>query len=109
MMDLIKYCRDHTIEQILELPDVQERVALYREHAARPGSSWSAAPLHGQPGGAGPAPGKTIWATNRFMIYALFPQTNISIHVMWGLQSKTPCLPRASPSSTAAARPMWAT
>ena len=25
---------------------------------------------------------KTIWATNRFMIYALFPQANISIHVM---------------------------
>ena len=35
MMDLIKYCRDHTIEQILELPDVQERVALYREHAVK--------------------------------------------------------------------------
>ena len=29
---------------------------------------------------------ETIWATNRFMIYALFPDTNISIHVMWGLQ-----------------------
>jgi nanoRNase/pAp phosphatase (c-di-AMP/oligoRNAs hydrolase) len=27
---------------------------------------------------------ETIYATNRFMIYALFPETNISIHVMWG-------------------------
>ena len=35
MMDLIQYCRDHTIDQILELPDVQERVALYHEHAAK--------------------------------------------------------------------------
>ena len=31
---------------------------------------------------------ETIWATNRFMIYALFPQCNISIHVMWGLQKQ---------------------
>ena len=25
----------------------------------------------------------TIYATNRFMVYALFPGCNISIHVMW--------------------------
>ena len=28
MMDLIQYCRDHTIDEILALPDVQERVQL---------------------------------------------------------------------------------
>jgi len=27
---------------------------------------------------------ETIWAGNRFMIYAVFPQCNISTHVMWG-------------------------
>jgi len=27
---------------------------------------------------------ETIWAGNRFMIYALFPQCNVSIHVLWG-------------------------
>jgi nanoRNase/pAp phosphatase (c-di-AMP/oligoRNAs hydrolase) len=27
----------------------------------------------------------TIYAGNRFMVYALFPETNISAHVMWGL------------------------
>ena len=26
-----------------------------------------------------------IYAGNRFMIYALFPDCNISIHVLWGL------------------------
>jgi nanoRNase/pAp phosphatase (c-di-AMP/oligoRNAs hydrolase) len=31
---------------------------------------------------------ETIYAVNRFMIYALFPQTNISIHVMWGLKQQ---------------------
>ena len=29
---------------------------------------------------------ETIYAGNRFMIYALYPDTNISIHVMWGMQ-----------------------
>jgi nanoRNase/pAp phosphatase (c-di-AMP/oligoRNAs hydrolase) len=27
---------------------------------------------------------ETIFATNRFTIYALFPKCNISIHVLWG-------------------------
>ena len=29
-----------------------------------------------------------IYAVNRFMIYALFPEANISIHVMWGLKQQ---------------------
>ena len=29
-----------------------------------------------------------IYAVNRFMIYALFPDTNISMHVMWGLKQQ---------------------
>jgi len=33
MMELIDYCRDHTIDEILALPDVAERVDLYFEHA----------------------------------------------------------------------------
>ena len=31
---------------------------------------------------------ETIFAGNRFMIYALFPDTNISIHVLWGLKNQ---------------------
>jgi nanoRNase/pAp phosphatase (c-di-AMP/oligoRNAs hydrolase) len=31
---------------------------------------------------------ETIYAGNRFMIYALFPQTNVSIHVLWGLKQQ---------------------
>ncbi len=34
MMELIDACLELSAEQILELPDVAERVALYREHAA---------------------------------------------------------------------------
>ena len=32
MMDLIDYCKDHTIQQVLALPDVAERVAIYNAH-----------------------------------------------------------------------------
>ena len=29
-----------------------------------------------------------IYAGNRFMIYALYPQANVSIHVLWGLKQQ---------------------
>jgi nanoRNase/pAp phosphatase (c-di-AMP/oligoRNAs hydrolase) len=35
MMDLIQYCRNHGIDEILQLPDVVERVELYFEHAGK--------------------------------------------------------------------------
>ena len=31
---------------------------------------------------------ETIFAGNRFMIYALFPDCNISIHVLWGVKQQ---------------------
>lgn len=89
MMDLIQYCRDHTIEQILTLPDVQERVELFREHEAKGKEQIRrCATVHGNLVVLDLRTEETIWAVNRFMIYALFPQANISIHVMWGLQKQ---------------------
>lgn len=89
MMDLIQYCRDHTIEQILALPDVQERVELFREHETRGKEQIRrCATVHGNLVVLDLRTEETIWAVNRFMIYALFPQANISIHVMWGLQKQ---------------------
>ena len=35
MMHLIDYCQQHAIEEILNLPDVRERIDLYREHHDR--------------------------------------------------------------------------
>ena len=87
MMDLIDYCRNHTIAQIMELPDVRERTRLYFEHSelckeqiqrcARVHGNLVVLDLREEP---------VIYAGNRFIIYALFPQTNISIHVLWGLK-----------------------
>jgi nanoRNase/pAp phosphatase (c-di-AMP/oligoRNAs hydrolase) len=89
MMDLIEYCKNHTIEQILDLEDVKERIELYREHenlfkeqiqrCATIHDNLVLLDLTGE---------ETIYAGNRFVIYALFPQCNISIHKMWGFQKQ---------------------
>lgn len=89
MMDLIKYCRNHGIDDILALPDVKERVDLYREHAEKAKEQiLRCATVHKNLVVLDLRGEETIYATNRFMIYALFPQANISIHVMWGVQKQ---------------------
>jgi nanoRNase/pAp phosphatase (c-di-AMP/oligoRNAs hydrolase) len=93
MMQLIEYCRDHTIDQILELPDVKERVKIYFEQADRAKEQIRrCSTVHGKLVVLDLREEETIWATNRFMIYALFPQANISIHVMWGVQKQNTVL-----------------
>lgn len=89
MMDLIKYCRDHDIDDILTLPDVKERVELYFAHADKAKDQiLRCATVYKNLVVLDLRDEETIWATNRFMIYALFPQTNISIHVLWGVQKQ---------------------
>ncbi len=86
MMQLIDYCRDHTVEEILALPDVVERVDLYNEHLESSKEQIKrCTTVHGNLAILDLRDEEVIEATNRFMIYALFPDTNISIHVMWGL------------------------
>lgn len=85
MMDLISYCRDHTIGQILALPDVVERINIYNEHRELAKEQLlRCSTQHGNLVVLDLREEETIYATNRFMIYALFPETNISIHVLWG-------------------------
>ena len=93
MMDLIEYCRDHTIDEILDLPDVRERVDLYFAHGELAREQIQrCATLHGNLVVLDLRGEETIYATNRFMVYALFPQANISIHVMWGMQKQNTVL-----------------
>ena len=89
MMDLIDYCKNHTIDEIMALPDVKERMDLYFEHSERCKEqilrcatvvkNLVLLDLRAE---------SVIYAGNRFIIYALFPQTNISIHVLWGLRNQ---------------------
>lgn len=89
MMELIDYCLEHTIEEILELPDVKERVELYFEQEklfkeqlqriAKVDGDCVILDLRNE---------EVIHAGNRFMIYALFPEAKYSIHVVWGFKKQ---------------------
>jgi nanoRNase/pAp phosphatase (c-di-AMP/oligoRNAs hydrolase) len=89
MMQLIDDITTKSIDEIMATPDVAERVALYREHAdtaidqvARCGTQ------HGNVVVLDFRDEDTIFATNRFVVYALWPQCNVSIHVLWGLKGR---------------------
>lgn len=86
MMHLIDYCREHNIADILKLPDVKERVDLYRDQEDRfkEQIKWCST-VHGNLVVLDLRNEETIYAGNRFVVYALYPDTNVSIHCMWGL------------------------
>jgi nanoRNase/pAp phosphatase (c-di-AMP/oligoRNAs hydrolase) len=89
MMDLIDCCKDHDIDYILTLPDVQERVKLFKEHeAAAKEQITRCTTVYGKLAVLDLRNEETIYAVNRFMIYALYPECNISIHVMWGMKKQ---------------------
>lgn len=89
MMDLIDYCRNHRIEQIMELPDVKERVEIYQEHTAKCKEQIQrCSQLHGNLVVLDLRKEEVIFAGNRFVIYAMYPEINISIHVLWGLKQQ---------------------
>lgn len=86
MMDLIDYCREHQdIEDILALPDVKERVDVYLSHKDKFREQIQrCATVHKNMVVLDLRDEAQIWAGNRFVIYALFPQCNVSMHVIWG-------------------------
>jgi nanoRNase/pAp phosphatase (c-di-AMP/oligoRNAs hydrolase) len=87
MMSLIDACRTMPVNAILALPDVRERVETYFLHEPRAVDQLlSASSVHGNVVVVDLRDHDPIWATNRFMVYALFPQCNLSIHRIWGLR-----------------------
>lgn len=84
MMDLIKYCRYNTVDEILQIPDVKERVDLYfanqenfinqLKNVTTFNKNLAIINLLNE---------EVIYPGNRFMIYALCPDINVSMHVMW--------------------------
>ncbi len=89
MMELIGYCLEHDIDQILELPDVKERVDLYYEQAELfKAQLRRIAKVEGKVVILDLRNEEVIHAGNRFMIYALYPETQISVHVAWGFQKQ---------------------
>lgn len=86
MMQLIDYCRNHSVEEIIALPDVKERVDLYFDHDEKFRDQIKrCSTVHKNLVVLDLREEETIFAGNRFMIYALYPDCNISIHILWGL------------------------
>ncbi len=93
MLELINSVRNLTIDEVLALPDMVERIDLYRDHTERAQAQIRrCTTVHGNLAVLDLRNEETIWAVNRFMIYALFPQANISIHVMWGVRRQNTVL-----------------
>ena len=89
MMELIGYCMDHSVDDILELPDVKERVDLYFQQAEEFKTQLQRiAKIHGKVVVLDLRDEEIIHAGNRFMIYALYPETTISVHVAWGFRKQ---------------------
>jgi oligoribonuclease NrnB/cAMP/cGMP phosphodiesterase (DHH superfamily) len=89
MEDLIDYCRDKPIEEILEIPDVKERVDRYlsqtekykkmiRKHS-KVYKNCAVIDLRSV---------ERPFCGNRFLEYTMHLQQNVSIRVMWGLQKQ---------------------
>jgi nanoRNase/pAp phosphatase (c-di-AMP/oligoRNAs hydrolase) len=86
MEDLMDACRDFTIDQLLMLPDVAERVEYYNKQNIKfremllqytvTDGEIIITDLRGVP---------TIQTGNRFLLYSLFPEQNISIWMVDGL------------------------
>jgi nanoRNase/pAp phosphatase (c-di-AMP/oligoRNAs hydrolase) len=89
MFKLIDLIRTKAIDEILNDEDVAERVELYRRHAAINAEQIErCGRMHKNLLVLDYRKEDEIYAGNRFMPYAVFPQSNISLHVMWGKQKQ---------------------
>ncbi|WP_417328133.1 DHHA1 domain-containing protein [Halarcobacter sp.] len=89
MMDLIDYCKDHTIEDILKLSDVKERVDLYFKYEKEFEEQLKrCTTIKGNLAIIDYRDEETIFPGNRFLVYALHPEINISMHVVWGREKQ---------------------
>lgn len=87
MMQLIEHCRDHTAAQVLALPDVRERVSLYASHKEQfVDQLHRCTTVHAKLALIDLRHEEVIYAGNRFTVYALFPQCDISAHILWGVR-----------------------
>ena len=89
MLDMIDYCGSKTAEEVLAIPDVQERTKRYFsqqelfvsmiKRCARVEGKVVILDLRNE---------TDIYSGNRFTLYSLYPECNASIQVMWGLRQQ---------------------
>lgn len=85
MEELIEWCRTRSIEEIMNLSDIRERVELYNEQnelfirMIQEHTTTDEKTIVTDLRGVNP-----IYTGNRFVIYSLFPQQNISVWIVNG-------------------------
>ena len=89
MMELIDYCVDHNIDQVLDLPDVKERVDMYFEQQEKFIEQLKkVTTIHDKVAVVDLRNEDPIYTGNRFMVYALWPEIELSVHVAWGFRKQ---------------------
>ena len=90
MMMLIDACIDHQdVDEILALPDVAERAVLYKDCSPRFIEQLRrVSHVEGDVVIVDLRDEETIHAGNRFMVYALYPEARVSVHIIWGRQKQ---------------------
>jgi len=89
MMELIDYCVNHNVDEVLQLPDVKERVDLYFEQQELFKQQLrDIVVIHDKVAVIDLRPLETIYAGNRFMVYAMWPEIEMSVHVAWGFKKQ---------------------
>jgi len=87
MLDMIEYCRTMTAEEIMQMDDVKERLEKYRKDEPKfIQMVKDNATVYGNAVVLDLRDQDAIYCGNRFMIYTLFPDCNISIRVIWGFK-----------------------
>lgn len=89
MLDMIDYCRSMKAEEILKLPDVEERTQVYLEQSRLFVDMLNrTSSVHGNLVVTDLRGEDLIYAGNRFLIYTLFLKCNISMQIMWGVRKQ---------------------
>lgn len=89
MEELIGFCRTLTIDKIMDLPDVKERVARYFEQQDLfLGMLRKCASVQGNVIVIDLREQEEIFTGNRFIVYTLHPQCNVSMQIIWGLKKQ---------------------
>jgi hypothetical protein len=83
MKDIMDYCRHHPVDEILEIRDEEERLHLYLEHEELSEQQLSRyTKMEGKVAVLDLRNEGPVFSCNRFTVYTLFPECNVSIQVL---------------------------
>ena len=89
MLKLVDLCPKKSITEIMEDPDVRERVVLYNEEQEKFKEQIKrCTKVDGNIAILDVRNEEIIHVGNRFMVYALFPECNVSVHIFYGKQNQ---------------------